>query len=431
MSEVSPGVPRYPGAQPFSDDPISRKVFFGRERECRELVDQILANRLTVVYARSGAGKSSLLNAGVAPRLRELGFAPLIARVNDVASGPMRSAIAGVLSHAAGQGLEIIADGGDTLAEKLTRTEFWLGDVLLRPVLILDQFEELFTLYEPEAQDRFLGQLAELVRGQSGAVTVVLSMREDYVTYLEDAAGHLPRILDHRFRLAPLRLESAREALLRPAEVEDMGFASRPFRYEEGAIDVVLDYLGDLAVSTRHRGPQWIEPFYLQLICRHLEAVARKRQLGGSQDVVLTRADVGGQKALDRLLRDFFKAAVAKVAGCRARGRVRKLCVNHLISVDGRRVSLSEHEISERSKVKRTALDILVDARILRFETRAGVIYYELGHDAMIEPVLGLRRNRMRTMACVSMFISATLILFWVVSLSTLISDMPYWRYTL
>jgi putative ribosome biogenesis GTPase RsgA len=67
---------RYPGAQPFSDDALSRKVFFGREREVIALSDQILANRMVVVYARSGLGKTSLLNAGVAQRLRDEGYMP-------------------------------------------------------------------------------------------------------------------------------------------------------------------------------------------------------------------------------------------------------------------------------------------------------------------------------------------------------------------
>ena len=74
---------RYPGAQPFRDDEFSRRTFFGREPASVALTDQILANRLVIVYAKSGLGKTSLLNAGVAPRLREAGSLPLFVRVND------------------------------------------------------------------------------------------------------------------------------------------------------------------------------------------------------------------------------------------------------------------------------------------------------------------------------------------------------------
>ena len=62
---------RYPGAQPFSDDDFSRGVLRPRAAQRRVLADKILANRLVIVYARSGLGKTSLLQAGVAPRLRE------------------------------------------------------------------------------------------------------------------------------------------------------------------------------------------------------------------------------------------------------------------------------------------------------------------------------------------------------------------------
>src|SRR4051795_3983381 len=87
---------RYPGAQPFSDDAFSRRVFFGREGESRMLTDQILAHQLVVMYARSGLGKTSLLNAGVAQRLRNEGYLPLTVRVNDVQRRPLLSVLDGI-----------------------------------------------------------------------------------------------------------------------------------------------------------------------------------------------------------------------------------------------------------------------------------------------------------------------------------------------
>ena len=99
---------RYPGAQPFSDDALSRKIFFGRDREVT-VTDQILANRMVVVYARSGLGKSSLLNAGVAQRLRDEGYMPLIVRVNDVQDGPRASVLQGISAAAERQRTEYIA----------------------------------------------------------------------------------------------------------------------------------------------------------------------------------------------------------------------------------------------------------------------------------------------------------------------------------
>src|SRR4051794_6648055 len=87
---------RYPGAQPFVDDDLSRRVFFGREEASRTLAHQILASRLVVVYAKSGLGKTSLLNAGIAQRLRDEASLPLFVRVNDTEHGPVSSVLDGV-----------------------------------------------------------------------------------------------------------------------------------------------------------------------------------------------------------------------------------------------------------------------------------------------------------------------------------------------
>ncbi len=57
----------YPGLRPFEAD--ERELFFGREEECAVLVDKILAHRLTLLFAASGVGKTSLLRAAVVPRL--------------------------------------------------------------------------------------------------------------------------------------------------------------------------------------------------------------------------------------------------------------------------------------------------------------------------------------------------------------------------
>src|SRR5262249_27555164 len=232
---------RYPGAQPFSDDALSRKIFFGREREVIALSDQILANRMVVVYARSGLGKTSLLNAGVAQRLRDEGYMPLIVRVNDVQAGPRASVLQGISAAAERQGTE--------------------------------------------ARMNFLSELGYLVRGVvppnfaeahpdlSDAppwVHVVLSLREDFLGLLEEAADRIPQILDHRFRLTPLSLHAAAEALTGPAAIVDAALGTRPFHYDPKAVERILDYLSRRHVRALVEITRKIEPFQLQLFANGL-----------------------------------------------------------------------------------------------------------------------------------------------------------------
>src|ERR1700741_3314602 len=122
---------RYPGAQPFADDEVSRRVFFGREQAARALASQILANKLIVVYALSGLGKTSLLNAGVAQRLRDEGYLPLIVRVNDVQDGPRASVLQEIAAAAKHQETDYIAGDPASLWLFFKTAEFWRGDLLL------------------------------------------------------------------------------------------------------------------------------------------------------------------------------------------------------------------------------------------------------------------------------------------------------------
>jgi hypothetical protein len=159
------GATRYPGAQPFGDDELSRRVFFGRDEAARTLANQIMANQLVVVYAKSGLGKTSLLNAGVAQLLRDEGFLPLTVRVNDTLRGAITSVLDGVRTSAERQQVEYVAGEPQSLWAFFKTAEFWRGDLMLTPVLIVDQFEELFTLHGADERDAFLGQLSHVVRG--------------------------------------------------------------------------------------------------------------------------------------------------------------------------------------------------------------------------------------------------------------------------
>ena len=257
---------RYPGAQPFTDDKLSRRLFFGRESESIALTHQILANRLVVLFARSGLGKTSLLNAGVSERLRAENFLPMTVRVNDVEQGPFKSIYDGIRTVCKLQGIEFILGDDSTLWHFFKTSQFWnADDSLLSPVLILDQFEELFTLQPEQQRAIFLDQLSHLVRGvrpkpptpeeetaptstmllndAPPSIKIVLSLREDFLANLEEISDRIPEILDDRFRLLPLSRAAASTALDEPAAIEDSSLLTRPFELEPEARDTILNFL--------------------------------------------------------------------------------------------------------------------------------------------------------------------------------------------
>ncbi len=79
---------RYPGVTSFTDTKIAQELFFGRKEECKKLFYYILSENLTVLYSKSGYGKTSLLQAGVFKLLRENNYYPVYVRFNKIGSSP-------------------------------------------------------------------------------------------------------------------------------------------------------------------------------------------------------------------------------------------------------------------------------------------------------------------------------------------------------
>ena len=398
---------RYPGAQPFRDDEFSRRTFFGREPASVALTDQILANRLVIVYAKSGLGKTSLLNAGVAPRLREANSLPIFVRVNDIKNGPLFSVLEGIKAEAERQQVEYVPGDTTSLWSFFKTVEFWRNDILLTPVLILDQFEELFTLQSQEAREGFLSELGYLIRGiapptqpkiESTAsegppsIRVVLSLREDFLGLLEEASDHIPEILDHRYRLAPLTYEMASKAITGPAAIEARDASTRAFRLEPDVVTSILAYLTKSASGARSSGGRQVEPFHLQLICQRIESIAAFKQKQSSGEIVVNFKDLGGDAGLAETLENFYTDAIRSLPARYLRGAVRVLCEQYLISPEGRRLSVEERELLRQLKLPRETMSQLVERRLLRTDRRSDSTYYELSHDALVQPVLASRR---------------------------------------
>lgn len=222
MSKNSP----YQDLVPFAEEDAD--YFFGREPEISLLADKLLASRLTVVYGESGAGKSSLLRAGVARQLNEqarqqrlrFGGAEFCAVVfRDWSFEPAR----GIL-EAAARSLAFLQEPdqdewrcpADHLETGLAacREHFaFHGDFLI----ILDQFEDLLQ-YRPDGggKDGFGDQFTRLLGEPDARVHFLLALREDSLATLDFFKARIPRLLENRLRIEHLSKTAAREAIVKP-----------------------------------------------------------------------------------------------------------------------------------------------------------------------------------------------------------------------
>jgi len=418
MSKIPPTIPgyRYPGSRPFEDNEIDRCLFFGREKEKKSLFYKVLANRLTVLYARSGLGKTSLINAGLKQALRDKGYIPLMLRLNkpnsdsknDDDMAPIKCLYRGIKEIVKQEHLDYEEGDEKTLWQYFKTVAFWTPeDTLLDPVLILDQFEEFFMLYSPKMRRLFIKQMADLVNNNIPAevsnavqqgkpfpysdrppnVKIIISIREDYLGYLDEMLADIPGILDYRYRLLPLDMDQARQAIVEPSRVKHELIKVHPFTFTPEAVDMMLDFL----CRRNERGitikADEVESFLLQVLCHHIEEnkVQEKVRIGES-DIIIESADLGGDKGLHQILVQFYENILDKFESEETRKRIRRLCEEGLIDSDIG-VRKPQAEIKSRFNVSEGELAQLIDYRLIRSEPWGNSIYYELSHDRLVAPI--------------------------------------------
>lgn len=385
---------RYPGPHAFTGD--DRRLFFGRETEIPELFRLIVLNDIVVLLGESGTGKTSLLQAGVCPELEERQYKPVFIRLNNTAEAPELQVCRQLKA-----GGYIPADMPEdrTLWEYFSR--FWYVDLgeVYTPVIVFDQFEELFTLYKPEERRAFVAQFAAVANGQAPPdlppeaaapprAKFVFGIRSDFLYLLDDLSADIPAILRCRFQLRRLDRERASEAITRPAAMEG-DFTSPPFRYSPAALSGILEALGrhdaDEALQSGTESAELeIAAVYLQQVCRYLEdQIIQKKCAPGFE---IRPEFYGAAGGIQRIIDDFYNAVLSKLPPDQCEP-VEKLLARGLLR-NGRRIMMESSAIHSDFLVSQAALELLHDERLLNREARKGELYYEISHDTLIKPVL-------------------------------------------
>lgn len=386
MPETSPkrGGNPYVGPRAFQE--ADQGAFFGRETEVRQLLSLAVARRVVLLYAPSGAGKTSLLQAGLLPRLRELREVTVLplARVggSSVGTGTENVYTLSVLSYLLGESLADETAALD-LATGLDRRlahepEAERG----RPhFLVLDQFEELFTAHADRYPERagFLQELSAAM-ARLPQLTVILAMREDYVAQLDPHRGRLPDHLRTRFRLELLGAEAARQAAVEPARAAGIAF-------QDAAADRLVAELRTQRLqaedgSLREGIGPFVEPVHLQVVCRRLWD-----RLPADAEAIGEEA-LAGEGSVDQALTRYYaeQVTVASQAAGVPERTVRRWIGESLITVQGLRGQVLREPESTQGLDNRT-VQALVDAHLVRAEERRGAVWYELAHDRLVEPV--------------------------------------------
>jgi tetratricopeptide (TPR) repeat protein len=368
--------------------------FFGRDAEAEELYLRVLSVPLLVQFGNSGLGKTSLLQAGLFPRLRQKPFLPVTIRLNNAEESLTAAVARAIRESCESEGLQATHRNMDGLWELLSTTTVWRDDMLLTLVLVFDQFEEVFTLRDAAFRAEIateLGAIASEIppaRVQSGrppAVKVVISLREDYLGALEEFSAAIPSLFQERLRLAAMTEQAARDAITGPAQLVAPDL-SPPFEFDPAALDMMMDELkGKSGV---------IEPFQLQLLARHAETIAQliAKSKGGGR---LTPEDFRGAQDFESVLKNFYRDTLQRIASRPQRTRAQLLAEEGLLGAAGHRLMLEERQIISDYGVTPETLQTLETSRLVRRERRLESVFYEISHDRIADSIFRGRSSKL------------------------------------
>ena len=298
----------YVGSRPFRDG----EALFGRDREVRELLNRLYSNRIVLLYSPSGAGKTSLIQAGLIPQLRQEGFKVLpVVRVGFEPPGRTLNRylystfelldcdLSPDLNSAASQ-----SSLATCLSERLNAEA---PDV--NYMLIFDQFEEVLTTAptDREGKQAYFGHLGEALNDKR--VWALFAIREEFLGALDPFTRFLPTQFKHSFRLDLLSRPAALQAIQKPVEGLGMEFTAP-------AADQLVEDLCKVQVQEDGRVIEqsglYVEPVLLQVVCTRLfnqldlENNPEKR--------LIDENDVANLGKVNEALGDYYTEEITKAA---------------------------------------------------------------------------------------------------------------------
>ncbi len=358
----------YQGLLAFT--PETAKFFFGRETQIGQLAQRVGDCNFVPVIGASGNGKSSLVRAGLIPRLLELGWRvlpplkpgsePLVAlklAVGELFAAEEREEIYRILEQ---QGLGAITS-------RLPGTE--------RVLLVVDQFEEVFTLCtlpeQRQQRQQFIDCLTSMKQSENRRLVVVTTMRADFVEPWLRSIELTAAIQNDALFLGALTGENLETAIEQPASIQG-------YKLQPGLLELILR---DVAAEENS----------LPLLQFLLMQLWEKRDLANRELTVAEYANLGGLVgALDLHAESIYRELDSRTQGKWAQRVMLRLVRTgeEMRDIRQRRSKLELLEMgvdaATRGKIENT-IDRLVDGRLLVSDRVNDENVVDLSHEALMQ----------------------------------------------
>jgi len=389
----APGEPPFKGLQFF--DEADAGLFFGREAVVGKLVERLDRGQgtgdggqfLAVVIGASGSGKSSVVRAGLIPALRGTGDRGQESGENwrvfvmTPTAHPLE-ALATILTRDSES-----VTATSTLLDDLTRDSRSLQLFLRRGIgnrsrgtdsqplspeprtlLVVDQFEELFTLCRDEFErEAFIDNLVDALTvstidstGRSQLLTLVITIRADFYAHLAQYPELRDLVAQHQEYIGPMNTEELRRAIEEPA-------VQGGWEFEPGLVDLILRDVGE-------------EPGALPLLSHALLETWKRRS--GRTMTLKGYADAGGVRgAIAHTAESVYQALSAEQQAIARNIFLRLTELGEGTEDTRRRASIDELvPRAEQTDAVRRVVTLLADARLIT-TSEHGV---EVAHEALI-----------------------------------------------
>ena len=408
---------------------VEGEVLYGRNSEIESLSHYIFNDTQTVLYGHSGIGKSSILNAGIFPLARRQGMLPVGIRLDHSAQTPyVRQIHDAIVASGADVRERVPAvshDGSETLWEYMHRHVFFDADGRrVQLLIVLDQFEEIFTLQQQEPVKRaFFDELADLLNdvtplyivnagkqqeqqhGDAEEVEgildlsdididlddlatemssrylqkvdyhIVFTIREDFLSYLERYTAYIPLMKTNRYALLPLNEEQAADIIMKPREgLVGKDVAELIIRKVTGKDQFALDGIPEIDVDAA-------------VLSLYLSRLYIKK---GAAPTISAR--LVNQFSAD-IINDFYTESVADLPAHEI-----ETLEDELLTYDGRRNNVSRGDLLREGISPEVIRTLVEDRKLLRQFSYQDDIRIEFMHDILC-PVVDGRISQREAMA--------------------------------
>jgi WD40 repeat protein/DNA-binding SARP family transcriptional activator len=377
------GEPPYKGLAYFDTGDVD--LFFGREQLSAELVARLREPPfLAVLVGASGSGKSSILRAGLLPALQTgapLGEGVLPPQgskdwryfVLTPTAYPLESMARALTaeSDSVAQTAALMDEmARDSRSLRLAVQEMLKETGSPRALILVDQFEEIFTLCKSETErTAFIENLLNFADLDEDVATVVIALRADFYPHCSAYPGLRVALEESQRYIGPMTTRELRQAIERPAELGGWTF-------QPGLVDLILEEVQG-------------EPGGLPLLSHALLETWRRRS---SRMMTLTGyARAGGvHRAIARTAESVYNQLLDKEQQAIARNVFLRLTGVGVGTEDTRRrVSYTELSSAQAEHERvRDVLEILADARLITLDEES----VEMAHEALIREWPTLRR---------------------------------------